>query len=215
MAIEAKICGLRTPEAIDAAIGGGAAFIGLVFYAKSPRHLTAEAAGALSRPVAGKVGRVGLIVDASDDEIAAILAACPLDMLQLQGKETPERVAEIRTKFARPVMKAIAIATAADIAGARIYEAVADRLLFDAKPPKSMAGALPGGNAVSFDWNLLAGQAFRQPWMLAGGLTVTNLAEAVRISGARAVDTSSGVEDRPGVKNLQKINDFLELARHL
>lgn len=215
MAIEAKICGLRTPEAIETAIAGGAAFIGLVFYAKSPRYLTAEAAGALSRPVAGKVGRVGLIVDASDEEIAAILAACPLDMLQLHGKETPERVAEIRAKFGRPVMKAIAIATAEDIAGLRIYEDVADRLLFDAKPPKTMVGALPGGNAVSFDWNLLAGQAFRRPWMLAGGLTVTNLAEAVRTSGARAVDTSSGVEDRPGVKNLKKIKDFLKLARDL
>lgn len=215
MAIEAKICGLRTPEAIETAIAGGAAFIGLVFYAKSPRYLTAEAAGALSRPVAGKVGRVGLIVDASDAEIAAILAACPLDMLQLHGKETPERVAEIRAKFGRPVMKAIAIATAEDIAGLRIYEDVADRLLFDAKPPKTMVGALPGGNAVSFDWNLLAGQTFRRPWMLAGGLTVTNLAEAVRTSGARAVDTSSGVEDRPGVKNLQKIKDFLKVARDL
>lgn len=215
MAIEAKICGLRTPEAIETAIAGGAAFIGLVFYAKSPRYLTAEAAGALSRPVAGKVGRVGLIVDASDEEIAAILAACPLDMLQLHGKETPERVAEIRAKFGRPVMKAIAIATAEDIAGLRIYEDVADRLLFDAKPPKTMVGALPGGNAVSFDWNLLAGQTFRRPWMLAGGLTVTNLAEAVRTSGARAVDTSSGVEDRPGVKNLQKIKDFLKVARDL
>lgn len=215
MAIEAKICGLRTPEAIETAIAGGAAFIGLVFYAKSPRYLTAEAAGALSRPVAGKVGRVGLIVDASDEEIAAILAACPLDMLQLHGKETPERVAEIRAKFGRPVMKAIAIATAEDIAGLRIYEDVADRLLFDAKPPKTMVGALPGGNAVSFDWNLLAGQTFRRPWMLAGGLTVTNLAEAVRTSGARAVDTSSGVEDRPGIKNLKKIRDFLKLARDL
>ncbi|HVJ35860.1 MAG TPA: phosphoribosylanthranilate isomerase [Terriglobia bacterium] len=215
MAIEAKICGLRTPEAIETAIAGGAAFIGLVFYAKSPRYLTPEAAGALSRPVAGKVGRVGLIVDANDAEIAAILTACPLDMLQLHGKETPERVAEIRAKFSHPVMKVLSVATAEDIAGARAYEDVADRLLFDAKPPKNMVGALPGGNAVSFDWNLLAGQAFRRPWMLAGGLTVTNLAEAVRTSGARAVDTSSGVEDQPGVKNLQKIKDFLKLARDL
>lgn len=215
MAIEAKICGLRTPEAIETAIAGGAAFIGLVFYAKSPRYLTPEAAGALSRPVAGKVGRVGLIVDANDAEIAAILTACPLDMLQLHGKETPERVAEIRAKFSHPVMKVLSVATAEDIASARAYEDVADRLLFDAKPPKNMAAALPGGNAVSFDWNLLAGQAFRRPWMLAGGLTVTNLAEAVRTSGARAVDTSSGVEDQPGVKNLQKIKDFLKLARDL
>lgn len=215
MAIEAKICGLTTSECIDIAIAGGAAFIGLVFYAKSPRHLIPDEAGALSRPVAGKVGRVGLIVDESDENIAAILAACPLDMLQLQGQESPSRVAEIRDKFSLPVMKAVAISTAADLATARSYENVADRLLFDAKPPASLKGALPGGNAVSFDWRILAGQKFSRPWMLAGGLTVENLATAVRISGTKAVDTSSGVEDRPGVKNPQKIKDFLALARSL
>jgi len=215
MAIEAKICGLTTPEAIDTAISHGAALIGLVFFARSPRYLTPAAAGTLSRPVAGKVSRVGLIVDATDDEIAAILGDCPLDMLQLHGKETPARVAEIRAKFARPVMKALSIATAADIAGARAYEDVVDRLMFDAKPPKDMKNALPGGNAVSFDWALLAGQSFSRPWMLAGGLTAENLADAVRTSGARAVDTSSGVEDQPGVKNLQKIKDFLTVAGSL
>ena len=215
MAIEAKICGLKTPEAIDTAISHGAALIGLVFFAKSPRHLTPEVAGALSKPVAGKAMRVGLIVDATDDEITAILEGCPLDMLQLHGKETPARVAEIRAKFARPVMKALSIASADDIAGARAYEDVADRLLFDAKPPKTMVDALPGGNAVSFDWALLSGQSFSRPWMLAGGLTAENLADAVRTSGARAVDTSSGVEDQPGVKNLQKIKDFLTVAGSL
>ncbi|HVI90010.1 MAG TPA: phosphoribosylanthranilate isomerase [Dongiaceae bacterium] len=215
MAIEAKICGLTTPEAIDTAISHGAALIGLVFFARSPRYLTPAAAGTLSRPVAGKVSRVGLIVDATDDEIAAILGDCPLDMLQLHGKETPARVAEIRAKFTRPVMKALSIATAADIAGARAYEDVVDRLMFDAKPPKDMKNALPGGNAVSFDWALLAGQSFSRPWMLAGGLTAENLADAVRTSGARAVDTSSGVEDQPGVKNLQKIKDFLTVAGSL
>jgi phosphoribosylanthranilate isomerase len=215
MAIEAKICGMKTAAAIDTAIAGGAAFIGLVFYVRSPRHLTPAEAGALSRPIAGKVGRAGLIVDASDAEIAAILADCPLDLLQLHGKETPARVAEIRAKFSLPVMKAISIATAGDIAAAHVYEEVADRLLFDAKPPKDMTNALPGGNAVSFDWRLLQGQKFSRPWMLAGGLTVANLAEAVQTSGARAVDTSSGVEDQPGVKNLQKINEFLRIARGL
>jgi phosphoribosylanthranilate isomerase len=215
MAIEAKICGLKTAAAIDAAIAGGAAYIGLVFFARSPRHLTPSEAGALSRPVAGKVGRVGLIVDADDAAIAAILADCPLDMLQLHGQESPARVVEIRGKFGLPVMKAVAIAGAADIAAARVYETVADRLLFDAKPPKELQNALPGGNAVSFDWQVLAGQQFARPWMLAGGLTVDNLAEAVRISGARSVDTSSGVEDQPGVKNLQKINEFLRISRSL
>jgi phosphoribosylanthranilate isomerase len=215
MAIEAKICGLTTSACVDAAIAGDATYIGFVFYAKSPRHLIPDEAGALSRPVAGKVGRVGLIVDESDENIAAILAACPLDMLQLHGHETPSRVAEIRDKFGLPVMKAIAISSAADLVTARSYETVADRLLFDAKPPASLKGALPGGNAVSFDWQILAGQTFRRPWMLAGGLTVENLATAVHVSGARAVDTSSGVEDRPGVKNPQKIKDFLALARSL
>jgi phosphoribosylanthranilate isomerase len=215
MAIEAKICGMKTAAAIETAIAGGAAFIGLVFFARSPRHLTPAEAGALSRTIAGKVGRVGLIVDESDAGIAAILADCPLDMLQLHGHETPDRVAEIRARFNLPVMKAIAISTAEDIAAARAYEPVADRLLFDARPPKEMKNALPGGNAVSFDWNLLAGQRFSRPWMLAGGLTTTNLAEAVRTSGARAVDTSSGVEDLPGVKNLQKIKEFLEIAQAL
>ncbi|HEX9449415.1 MAG TPA: phosphoribosylanthranilate isomerase [Dongiaceae bacterium] len=215
MAIDAKICGLSTVESIDAAITGGAAYIGLVFYAKSPRCLTPEAAGALSRPIAGKVIRVGLIVDATDVAIAGILATCPLDMLQLHGQESPARVAEIRTKFGLPVMKAVPLATAADLAVARRYEDIADRLLFDAKPPASLKNALPGGNAISFDWQILAGQTFARPWMLAGGLTVENLADAVRRSGATAVDTSSGVEDRPGVKNPQKIKDFLALARSL
>lgn len=215
MAIDAKICGLSTPESVATAIEHGAKLIGLNFFAKSPRSVTPAVAGALSRPVEGRVTRVGLIVDASDDEIAAILADCPLDMLQLHGKETPERVAAIRAKFALPVMKVLSVAAAADITRARAYEDVADRLLFDAKPPKTMANALPGGNAISFDWALLAGQSFKKPWMLAGGLTAENLAEAVQTSGARAVDTASGVEDRPGVKNLQKIKDFLGVARSL
>jgi len=215
MAVDAKICGLSTPEAIETAIAGGADYIGLVFFAKSPRYVTTAAAGALSKPVAGKVTRVGLVVDATDDEITAILRDCPLDLLQLHGKETPERVAAIRARFGLPVMKVLSVAMAEDIAGARAYEPVADRLMFDAKPPKTMVNALPGGNAVSFDWSLLAGQRFNRPWMLAGGLTAQNLAEAVRISGAPAVDTSSGVEDRPGVKNLQKIKDFLTVARSL
>jgi phosphoribosylanthranilate isomerase len=215
MAVEAKICGVKTAPAIDTAIAGGAVMIGLNFFARSPRYVTPAAAGALSRPVEGRVIRVGLIVDAADDEIAAILRDCPLDMLQLHGKETPGRTAEIRAEYGLPVMKVLSIAGAEDIAGAAAYEPVADRLLFDAKPPKTMVNALPGGNAVSFDWRLLAGRRFARPWMLAGGLTAENLAEAVRTSGAPGVDTSSGVEDQPGVKNLQKIKDFLRVAQSL
>jgi phosphoribosylanthranilate isomerase len=206
---------LTTPEAVATAIEHGASHIGLVFFAKSPRNIAPEAAGKLSRLAAGKVIRTGLIVDESDERIAAILEACPLDLLQLHGNETPERVADIRRRFGLPVMKALQIGTAEDLAHARSYEKVADRLLFDAKPPASKADALPGGNAVSFDWSLLAGQHFGIAWMLAGGLTADTLAGAVRASGARAADTSSGVEDRPGQKNLQKIKDFLRIAREL
>lgn len=215
MAVDAKICGLTTPAAVDAAVGGGAFMVGFVFFAKSPRNLAPLLAKELGKRVPAGIAKVGLIVDATDDAIAAILAEAPLDLLQLHGHETPERTAEIRARFGLPVMKAISVADAADIAAARAYEAVTDRLLFDAKPPKSMTGALPGGNALSFDWGLLKGQHFDRPWMLAGGLHSGNLASAVRETGARAVDTSSGVEDRPGEKNINKIKEFLAIAQTL
>ncbi len=212
MPIETKICGLRDPAAVDAAVQGGAALVGFVFHAKSPRNLAPQAAAILAARVPAGIQRVGLVVDEGDDRIAEILAAAPLDMLQLHGDETPERVAAIKQRFGKPVMKAVAIAEAADLDRAARYLGVADRLLFDAKPPASMAGAPPGGNALAFDWRLIAGRNWPLPWMLAGGLNAGNLAEAVRISGARRVDVSSGVEDRPGVKNPQKIAAFLALA---
>jgi phosphoribosylanthranilate isomerase len=215
VAVEAKICGLKTADAVDAAVAGGACMVGFVFFAKSPRNLTPVAAGALGKRVPAGIAKVGLIVDATDDNIAAILAEAPLDLLQLHGHETPERTAAIRARFGLPVMKVISIADAADFAVVGAYEAVVDRLLFDAKPPKSMTGALPGGNALSFDWSLLGGKTFRRPWMLAGGLNSGNLATAVEQTGAKAVDTSSGVEDRPGEKNVNKIKEFLALARTL
>lgn len=215
MPIETKICGLRDPAAVDAAVRGGAALVGFVFHAKSPRNLTPQAAAALAARVPAGVRRVGLLVDEGDDRIAEILAAAPLDMLQLHGDETPERVAAIKQRFGKPVMKAVAIAEAADLDRAARYLGVADRLLFDAKLPASMAGAPPGGNALAFDWRLIAGRDWLLPWMLAGGLNAGNLAEAVRISGARRVDVSSGVEDRPGIKNPQKIAAFLALAARL
>jgi phosphoribosylanthranilate isomerase len=172
-------------------------------------------AGELGKLVPPNVAKVGLVVDATDEAIGAILAEAPLDLLQLHGHETPGRVAEIRARFGLPVMKVISVADAADIAAARTYEAVADRLLFDAKPPKSMTDALPGGNALSFDWALLKGQTFGHPWMLAGGLNASNLADAVTRTGTAAVDTSSGVEDRPGEKNINKIKEFIAIARSL
>ena len=215
MPVAAKICGLKTPEAIAAAVDGGAAFIGFNFFARSPRSLPAEEAGRLGRQVPAAVKKVGLLVDDSDERIAAILAACPLDMLQLHGDETPERVAAIKRRFGIAAMKVLKIRAAADIDRAAAYVPVADWLMFDTMPPAAMKNALPGGNAVSFDWSLLTGRRFDLPWMLAGGLTAENLAEAVRISGARTVDVSSGVEDQPGMKNPSKIKAFLDIARSL
>lgn len=215
MSLDVKICGLRTPAAVTAAVDGGAFMVGFVFFAKSPRCLTPALAGELGKLVPGNVAKVGLIVDATDEFIGGILAEAKLDLLQLHGHESPARVAEIRARFGLPVMKAISVADAADIAAARDYEFVADRLLFDAKPPKSMKDALPGGNALSFDWTLLKGQSFARPWMLAGGITADNLRDAVGQTGAPAVDTSSGVEDRPGEKNINKIKEFMALARSL
>jgi phosphoribosylanthranilate isomerase len=215
MSVDVKICGLKTPATVTAAVEAGAFMLGFNFFAKSPRYLTPALAGELGKLVPSNVTKVGLVVDATDDAIGAILAGAPLDMLQLHGHETPARVADIRARFGLPVMKVVSVADAADIATAHDYETVADRLLFDAKPPKSMANALPGGNALSFDWALLNGQSFTLPWMLAGGLNAGNLREAVTRTGAVAVDTSSGVEDLPGEKNVSKIKEFIALAHDL
>jgi phosphoribosylanthranilate isomerase len=215
MPVAAKICGLKTPEAVAAAVGGGAALVGFVFYGRSPRCVDPATVKQLAAHVSPAVQKVGLLVDESDERIAEILAGCDLDLLQLHGHETPERVAAIRARFGRKVIKAIPVSEAADLGRAAAYEDVADYLMFDAKPPKSMANALPGGNALSFDWNLLAGRRFRLPWLLAGGLTPDNLVEAARISGAPMVDVSSGVEDRPGEKNVSKIKAFLDASKRI
>jgi phosphoribosylanthranilate isomerase len=215
MSVRAKICGINSAAALEAALAGGAGFVGFNFYPPSPRALTADAAGALAAAVPASTMRVGLFVDDPDARIGEVLDQVPLDMLQLHGRETPARVDEIKRRFALPVMKAVTIAAADDLAAADNYIDHADWLLFDAKPPPQMTGALPGGNALSFDWRLLAGRDWPLPWMLAGGLNAGNLAEAVRVSGARRVDVSSGVEDRPGVKNPAKIAEFLALAARL
>jgi phosphoribosylanthranilate isomerase len=213
MSVAAKICGLKTPEAVAAAVAGGAALVGFVFYGRSPRCVDPAAVKQLAADVPADVRKVGLIVDESDERIAEILRGCDLDVLQLHGSETPERVAEIRRGFGKKVIKVLSVSTGADLDRAAAYENVADYLMFDAKPSKSMAGALPGGNALSFDWTLLAGRAFRLPWLLAGGLTPDNLVDAVRVSGAPMVDVSSGVENRPGEKNVSKIKAFLDASR--
>ena len=215
MPVRAKICGVNSRAALDAAIAGGAGFVGLNFYPPSPRALTPEAAAALAGAVPPVVAKVAVLVDEPDERIAEILARVPLDMLQLHGKETPARVDDIRRRFGLPIMKAVKIAEAADLAVADRYIGHADWLMFDAKPPPQMTGALPGGNALSFDWQLLAGRSWPSPWMLSGGLTPDNLAEAVRISGARVVDVSSGVESQPGVKDPAKIAAFLAEAARL
>jgi len=213
MSVAAKICGISTEEAVAVAAAGGASYVGFVFYPPSPRAVNATRAAQLCAAVPG-VRRVGLFVDADDPTIAAVLDRAPLDLLQFHGHETPERVAEAKAHFRLPVIKAVAIAGPEDVAAASRYEEVADMLLFDAKPPRR-ADALPGGNGLAFDWQLIAGREWKLPWMLSGGLNAALLPEAVRISGAGAVDVSSGVEHRLGHKDPAKIREFLEVARSL
>jgi phosphoribosylanthranilate isomerase len=214
MGVTAKICGLSTEEAVTAASAGGAAYLGFVFYPPSPRAVTPQRAARLCNGVPAGIARVGLFVDADDRVIEAALTAAPIDILQFHGSESPERVAAVKRRFGRPVMKAVAIAGFEDVLGAARYEGVADILLFDAKPPHRL-DALPGGNGLAFDWALIAERPWRAPWMLSGGLTAELLPEAVRTSGAAAVDVSSGVESRPGVKDLDKIRAFLAAASAL
>jgi phosphoribosylanthranilate isomerase len=212
MPVAAKICGLNDQAGVAAAVAGGARYVGFVFYPPSPRHVAPDRAKALMASVPAGVTRVGLFVDADDAAIAAALAA-PLDLLQFHGAETPERVAAAKRKFGLPVMKAIPIAAAADVATADRFVGIADRLLFDAKPPRDVAGALPGGNGLAFDWQLLGARRWAMPWMLSGGLDAGNLAAAVAAAHAAEVDVSSGVETRPGVKDPAKIAAFLAAAR--
>lgn len=209
MSASAKICGLKTPETIAAAVGDGAAYIGFNFYPRSPRSVTPEDAARLAAKVPPSVSTVALVVDADDALIDRIAEALAPDILQLHGGETPERVGAIRARTGRRVMKALAIATPDDIARARTYESSADLLMFDAKPPP---GGLPGGNGLAFDWQLLKDSTWTRPWLLAGGLTPANVAEAIRATGATRVDVSSGVEDSPGVKSPEKIRQFLAAA---
>jgi phosphoribosylanthranilate isomerase len=205
-----KICGIGSREALDAALAAGADMIGLVRFPRSPRHLGLEEGRALSARARGKALRVALVVDADDAALEGVVDAFDPDLLQLHGSETPERVAAIRGCFGRPVMKAIGIAAANDLAAIAAYQGVADRLLLDAKPP---AAALPGGNGVPFDWRLVAGLDLTKPVMLSGGLDSGNVAAAIALTGVRAVDVSSGVERRPGEKDPERIEAFVKAAR--
>ena len=208
--VRVKICGLSEPAHVETAVRAGAAYLGFVFFPKSPRNVTLPEAARLAAVVPPGIAKVALTVDADDAALDALLAQVPIDMLQLHGHETPERVAEVRARFGLPVMKAVGIAGEEDLPALDAYGRVADQLLVDAKP--APGADLPGGNGLAFDWRLIAGRRWPVPWMLAGGLTPENVAEAVRLTGARQVDVSSGVESAPGVKDPFRIKDFLEAA---
>jgi phosphoribosylanthranilate isomerase len=211
MAVEIKICGLSTPEALDVALDSGADLVGFVFFPPSPRHLAFDAARALGRRVGGRARKVALSVDADDAWLAASIEALAPDLLQLHGKEPPARVAAIRKKFGLPVMKAIAVEEKADLAAIAAYARIADRLIFDARAPR--AATRPGGLGKSFDWRLLENLETETQFMLSGGLDAGNVAEALRITRAPGVDVSSGVERAPGEKDLDKIRAFVRAAR--
>jgi phosphoribosylanthranilate isomerase len=206
-----KICGLSTAATLDAALEAGADMVGFVFFPKSPRHIDWATARALGRRVEGRAKVAALSVDADDEMLERIVDALSPDLMQLHGGETPARVKRIGELCVRPTMKAIGVATGADLAAAEAYEGVADTLLIDAKPPKD--AALPGGNGRPFDWSLTRGFHFPGPWLLSGGLDPETVAAAITLSGARGVDVSSGVERAPGVKDPAKIRAFVAAAR--
>lgn len=205
--VRVKICGVRTPGDMLASADAGAAYVGFNFFPKSPRYVTPELALQLALAAPLGLAKVALTVDADDDLLDALVGAMPLDMLQLHGHETPARVAEVRARYRLPVMKAVGVADEGDLAGLMEMSLAADQILIDAKPPKG--AVLPGGNGLTFDWRLLVGRKWLRPWMLAGGLGPHNVAEAIRLTGARQVDVSSGVESAPGVKDHAKIAAFI------
>lgn len=209
--VRVKICGLRSEADMQAVAEAGANYAGLVFFAKSPRNVSVAQARdvALAAPVG--MAKVGLVVNPTDADLEAILRDVPLDILQLHGSESPERVADLRARYGLPVMKAVGVADAEDLGKLTAYGAVADQILVDAKPPKN--ADLPGGNGLAFDWRLIAGKRWFLPWMLAGGLDPANVAQAVAMTGATQVDVSSGVESAPGVKDAGKIKAFVRAAK--
>jgi phosphoribosylanthranilate isomerase len=211
MSLDIKICGLSTADALDAALAGGASHVGFIFFPKSPRNVSAGTAGMLRRAARGRAQAVAVTVDADDALLGGIVAAMAPDMLQLHGRETPERVAEVRARFGLPVIKALPISDAADLDGAKPYLGVADRLLFDAKPPTG--SELPGGNGVSFDWRVLAALDHGMDYMLSGGLNAANIGDALSRADPPGIDISSGVESAPGVKDAGLIAEFFEAVR--
>lgn len=211
MSAHAKICGLTTPEALDAALTGGAAFVGAVLFPKSPRHIEPLHAATLFERARGKAKIVAVTVDADDALLTEIALILKPDLIQLHGHETRERAARVRTLTGAGIIKVLPIRIHEDFAEADDWEPFVDHLMFDAKPPEG--SHLPGGVGAQFDWALLADRAFRQPWFVAGGLTPDNVSQAIRISGAPMVDVSSGVETAPGVKDAARIAAFLDAVR--
>lgn len=212
MTTRVKICGVSTAGVLEAAVAEGASEVGLVFFPRSPRNVSAEEAAALAAAAPAGITVVGLFVDPTDEALESMLSVARLDLLQLHGNESPERVAEIRRRTGKPAMKAIKVGDPDDIEAARRYDGIADRLLFDAKAPSTEGRFMPGGNALTFDWRMLAGLDWPCPWMLSGGLTPDTVAEAIRTSGAPGVDVSSGVESAPGVKDTSLIAAFIRAA---
>ena len=211
MTLLVKICGLKTPHTLDAALDAGADMVGFVFFSPSPRHLGFEAARVLGERVDGRAKKVALSVDATDSELGQLIEALKPDMLQLHGRETPERVAVLRSRFGLPVMKALPVAQKSDLSPVRLYARVADRILFDARAPQD--ATRPGGLGKAFDWRLLENLDIGVPFMLSGGLHAKNVGEAIAITRAPSVDVSSGVEKRPGEKDPDKIRAFIRAAR--
>ncbi|EEZ31936.1 N-(5'-phosphoribosyl)anthranilate isomerase [Brucella sp. NF 2653] len=208
MALDIKICGLKMPEAVAAALDGGATHIGFIFFPKSPRHITPDAAARLRAAATGRAVAVAVTVDADNETLDEIVKTVRPDMLQLHGGETPERVRFLKERYNLPVMKAFSIREAGDLEAIAPYRGIADRFLFDAKPPKG--SELPGGNGISFDWNLLAALDADIDYMLSGGLNADNIAEALLKTGAPGIDISSGVECAPGEKGVRLIENFFQ-----
>ena len=211
MSLDIKICGLKTAEALDAALAGGASHVGFIFFARSPRYVTPTEAGALRAAARGGAKAVAVTVDADDSFLDAIVAAMNPDLLQLHGKETPERVAAVKARYRLPVMKALAVSEAADLAAAKAYVSKADRLLLDARPPAG--SVLPGGNGIPFDWSILAALDRDVDYMLSGGLSAANVGDALRLANPPGIDVSSGVESAPGVKDTALIDAFFRAVR--
>jgi phosphoribosylanthranilate isomerase len=211
MSLIVKICGLSTRETLDTALAAGADMVGFMFFPPSPRHLSLGVAEDLGRQVKGRALKVAISVDADDATLENIIEALRPDLLQLHGKESLARVRDVKARFRLPVMKVIPVETKADLAGLAGYAAVADRILFDARAPKD--ATRPGGLGATFDWRLLEGLDLKVPFMVSGGLNAANVVEAVRVTGAGGVDTSTGVESAPGVKDPEKIREFIRAAR--